>query len=210
MSDTSRDLAQVQRAWLKRVIEETKLTPTALAKRIGVWPSTLTTFLNATKPSRTLHGATLEKIARATGIAGPAALPAIDAPRRPVRGFRDDGEPFKAEAETSVDLQAAIKALIGKRNAADPWTIRTNALEDIGVRAGDIVIVDLGKQAVAGDAVCAQVYDWKGSKAETVFRVYEPPYLVAACRDPSLRKPLAVDNERVIIKGVLLPTRFAA
>src|SRR5947209_1043302 len=60
----------------------------------------------------------------------------------------------------------------------------------------------------AGGAVGAQVYDWRRAAAETVMRLYEPPYLVAASLDEGLRRPLVVDNEQVIIKGVVLPHRL--
>jgi hypothetical protein len=39
-------------------------------------------------------------------------------------------------------------------------------------------------------------------------RLYGPPFLIAASLDEHLRKPLVVDDERVIIKGVLLAHRL--
>jgi hypothetical protein len=54
--------------------------------------------------------------------------------------------------------------------------------------------------------VCAQLYRWSEGRADTVFRLYEPPYLVAMTRDAELRKPALVDNDRVIIKGVVILT----
>ena len=103
---------------------------------------------------------------------------------------------------------AAIKALIGGRKAVDSCTIRTRALECIGYVPGDIVIVELGRPPAPGDVVCAQVYDWGRSEPETVLRIYEPPVLVSATLDEQLRRPLVVDNVRVIIKGVVLRHRL--
>lgn len=68
---------------------------------------------------------------------------------------------------------------------------------------GDVVVVDLAATPTRGDVVCAQVYRWHEGKAETVFRIFEPPYLVAASAAPALRMPLVVDNDRVMIKGVV-------
>jgi hypothetical protein len=75
---------------------------------------------------------------------------------------------------------------------------------------GDTVLVDLSTPPKAGEPCCAQVYDWRGGKAETVMRLFEPPYLVAATFDANLRKPLLVDSERVVVKGLIMPHRLRA
>jgi hypothetical protein len=175
------------------VLATTGWSRNRLANAIDVRPSTLTRFLNAPpREGRTLHAANIERITEATGIAP--------------RGFRDDGEPFKAIGQSN--LKRAIEALIGNRPAADAWTLRTNALELHGYLPGDLVIVDLSRAAKPGEVICAQIYDWKGMKAETVFRIYEPPYLLAASNDPRFRKPIHIDPEHVTIKGVVLPHRL--
>jgi hypothetical protein len=51
--------------------------------------------------------------------------------------------------------------------------------------------------------VCAQVYQWPSGTAQTVFRIFEPPYLVAATDDPTERRPLLIDNNQVTVKGVV-------
>jgi hypothetical protein len=194
------------RDYVRRVIEHTGKPPTRIAKEIGVAASTLTRLLNASEGSiATLHARTISKLQAYSGISLFVGAD-VAAPPGP-RGLAEDAVPFDAR-NADPAVAAAIKALIGGRQAADPWTIRKPALERIGFLPGDIVIVDLGRRPEAGDAVCAQVYDWGRSDAETVMRVYEPPYLVAASFDEQLRRPLVVDNERVIIKGVLLPHRL--
>jgi hypothetical protein len=173
---------------------------------LGIAPSTLTRLLNAPEGSTaTLHALTLRKLQDYSGI--PPPFGGDPSASQGYRGFGEDAVPFDAKGADPA-VSAALKALIGGRKAADPWTIRTRALERIGYLPGDIVIVDLGRRPEAGDAVCAQVYDWRRADAETVMRLYEPPYLVAASLDEGLRRPLVVDNERVIIKGVVLPHRL--
>jgi hypothetical protein len=194
------------RDYLRRVIEHTGKPPTRIAKEIGVAASTLTRLLNSPEGSTaTLHARTISKLQEYSGISLFVGGD-VSAPPGP-RGLAEDAVPFDAKSADPA-VSAAIKALIGGRQAADPWTIRTRALEGIGYRPGDVVIVDLGRQPAPGDVVCAQVYDWGRSDAETVMRIYEPPFLVAASLDEQLRRPLMVDNERVIIKGVLLPHRL--
>ena len=105
--------------------------------------------------------------------------------------------------DTDNDIGRVLNALVSGRNAANPWTLNSRALEDAGYLPGDILVVDLNAQPKAGDVVCVQIYKWAEGKADTVFRIYEPPYLLAACRDPALRRPLLVDNNHIIIKGVV-------
>jgi len=111
------------------------------------------------------------------------------------RGLAEDAVRFDAESADPT-VSAAITALIGDRQAAVAWTIRTRALECIGYLPGDIVIVDLGCQPARGDVVCAEVYSLGRQDAEMVMRIYEP------------RRPLMVDDARVTIKGVVLPHRL--
>jgi len=124
------------------------------------------------------------------------------------RGLAEDAVRFDAESADPT-VSAAITALIGDRQAAVAWTIRTRALECIGYLPGDIVIVDLGRQPARGDVVCAEVYSLGRQDAEMVMRIYEPPILAAASFDEQvLRRPLMVDDARVTIKGVVLPHRL--
>jgi hypothetical protein len=192
------------REYLRRVITHTGKPATRIAKEIGVAASTLTRLLNAPETSSaTLHARTISKLQEYSGIYLFGDAPAAS----DSRGLAEDAVPFEPKGADPA-VFAAIRALIGTRQAANPWTIRTRALERIGYLPGDVVIVDLGRRPEAGDIVCAQVYDWGRSDAETVMRIYEPPFLVAASLEEGLRRPLVVDNERVIIKGVLLPHRL--
>jgi hypothetical protein len=196
------ETSRQHRDYLRRVIAHTRKPPTRIAKEVGVAASTLTRLLKDDSTA-TLHARTITRLQEYSGISffgDPSAGPAF-------RGLAEDAVPFEAK-DADPEILAAIKALIGGRRAADPWTIRSRALEQRGYLRGDIVIVDLGRRPEAGDLVCAQVYDWRRAAAETVMRLYEPPYLVAPSLDESLRRPLVVDNEQVIIKGVLLPHRL--
>jgi len=197
------ETSRQHRDYLRRVIAHTRKPPTRIAKEVGVAPSTLTRLLNENSTA-TLHARTISRLQDYSGLSffgGDPSAPST------FRGLAEDAVPFDAK-NADPAFSAAIKALVGGRQAADPWTMRTRALERRGYLPGDIVIVDLGRRPEAGDAVCAQVYDWRRGAAETVMRVYDPPFLLEASHDDQLRKPLVVDNEQVIIKGVLLPHRL--
>jgi transcriptional regulator with XRE-family HTH domain len=186
--------------WLKSVLEQTKLSPTALASKAGVAQSTITRFLNS--PDAPMIGLrTMAKIAHAAGVSpyGPASSIA-----RAPQLAEPEAVPYRAQ--TNGPLAPILNLLATQHRAVDPWILQTDALEHAGYLRGDVVLVDLNAQARPGDIVCAQLYRWSEGRADTVFRLYEPPYLVAMTRDAELRKPALVDNDRVIIKGVVILT----
>jgi len=200
-SESRQRLAEAQRAWLQRVTRDTGLTLTEIARKAGKHHTTLTNFMN--KPDRgPLNPLTITLVAEATGVPASAEARGTPAPE----GLAEEAEPYLAGSESPLDL--AVRALVAARPGVDPWRLRTHALEDAGYLMDDIVIVDLNATPRAGDAVCAQLYDWPRGRAETIWRIFEPPYLVTATNDPALRKPILVDDDRVVIKGVLLPSRL--
>jgi transcriptional regulator with XRE-family HTH domain len=188
-------------AWLNSVLGQTKLSPTALASKAGVAQSTITRFLNSPDaPMISLR--TLAKIAHAAHVApiGPASL----SPARAPHLAEQEAVPYRAQS--NGPLAPILTLLATQHRAVDPWLLQTDALELAGYLRGDVLLVDLNAQPHAGDIVCAQLYRWSEGRAETVFRLFEPPYLVAMTRDPEMRKPALVDNDRVIVKGVVILT----
>lgn len=203
MPRADHETSRQHREYLRRVVAHTGKPPTRIAKEIGIAASTLTRLLKENSTA-TLHARTISRLQEYSGVSlfGGDAAPSAGA-----RGLAEDAVPFDAE-NADPALAAAIKALIGGRKNVDSCTIRTRALECLGFLPGDIVIVDAGRQPAPGDVVCAQVYEWGRSAPETVMRIYEPPILAAASLDEQLRRPLMVDNVRVIITGVVLPHRL--
>jgi hypothetical protein len=199
--------AQLHRDWLKSLPDRTGKSLTRIADEIGIARTTLTRPVKkGDEGISTLHASTIEKVARHLGVA-PPDLGIDETPPRPARrSLAEEAIPFVAD--NGGDLAAAVRALIGDRRNADPWIIKSRALETAGFLPGDIVIVDLNATPRAGDAVCAQVFDWQRGTAETIMRLFQPPYLVAATFDETLRKPFVVDDDQVIVKGVLLPHRL--
>lgn len=187
-----------QLAWIEAILEHKGWNRTRLAKTAGVDPSTLSKFLTDPLNKSQLQTNSIEKIAAASGFRPYFT----EAPSRP-EGLADiEAEPFdESSAPALVDV--AVSALKSGRNGIDPWVMRSRALEHEGYLPGDILMVDLNMQPRSGDAVCAQIYDLQG-KAETVMRIYEHPFLIAATSDPASRRPLLVDEERVLIRGVIV------
>lgn len=188
------------RAYLLRVMERTGLTQTQLANRAGLDPSTLSRFLSEEREGHTLRASTLRKIEVATGVM------LSEAPEAPATPGFSESEAAPLQVETASPLQKIIAILAAAGANIDPWTLHSPALEGAGYRRGDTLLVSLGETPAAGDIVCAQIYDWARGRAETVFRIFQPPYLVAATSDPRFLRPHLVDDGKVIIKGVVVQT----
>lgn len=119
---------------------------------------------------------------------------------QPATGLSEDEEVFRMSPSDAGQHKPVVSALFPDRKNADIWQVNTSALSDAGLLPGDLMIVDLNKQAEDGDAVIAQIYDWKAGKAQTVLRIFRMPYLIG----DRLTKPEQVDNDRVTIKGVVI------
>ncbi len=191
-------IQDAQRAWLAEVVQQTGLSPTQLARRVGVSDTTLSRFLNNVDYRGVLNPLTVQQISEFAGVAGPGAALAPDTTGS-VRSFREEGRPFLAEP--GDPRQRAVEALIGGRKSAFAWVMRTDILALAGVRSGDVLIVDQAVPAHDGDVVCAQIE--RGLGATTVFRIYQAPNLVAAAFDALAARPEPVDGRRVRIAGVM-------
>ena len=197
------ETSRQHREYVLWAMEHMRMNQAELAEAAGVHPSTLSRVLKK-DGTGTLHGRTLRKLEKVTGILFSAVIDTSSA--SVPRGLAEDAVPFDAESADPA-VSAAIRALIGSRGDADSRTVRTRALEGLGYLPGDIVIIDLRRKPVRGDVVCAQVSASGRGGPETVMRIYQPPVLLPATFDPQQR-PLWVDDPRVKIEGVVLPHRL--
>lgn len=192
----SREMKDTVTRWLQRVLAEKKWDAAELARRSGVSASTLSRALNP-DDKIVLNTLSMLKIARITGINPPGmpAMPRAGSLRSSVGGFAEaEAEPFEG-----------TPAMPDEADNVDHWTLRSRAIDALGYIPGDIVAVDRRAAPRAGDIVQAQLYGSGGADAETVFRAYDPPYLVTRALDPMAhRKPVAVDGERALIVGVVV------
>ncbi len=206
-------LREAQQAWLDEIEKTLEATPSEIARLSDISPATLTRMRYKDGYNGTLSAAIVDRIEAGTGIAAPPevrpkkwqrpdAAPALRSPEAPPGGFSDqEAEPYVApKGDPMANL---VTAAVAGRVHVVPWTLRSRALEDELCQPGDIMIVDLNAQPVAGDIVCAQLYDFeRGSATRTVFRLYHPPFLVGAGREDGARTPHLIDSN-VGIKGVV-------
>lgn len=180
------------RTWLREVMQITGLKATPLAQKAGLAPSTIIRALDPNGPGY-MSTRSIEKIVETFGVPPPGAALA-----RP-RGF----------AESEVEQLSDAPSFADPRPTPDRgvWRIHSRALDLSGYVPGDLVLADATVEPQPFDVVCAQVYNFERGSAETVLRLYDPPYLVTHSSDPACyRKPLLVDNERVVIWGTVIRT----
>ena len=129
-----------------------------------------------------------------------AANPSV-AVRLTPGGLAEDAEPFSPKAGERLRLQPR------KGENIDPWRIKTNALNRLGIVPGQIRFVDLSIEAVDNvqplQCVVAQIYGPSG-EAKTVMRQFVPPSLLITNSDTVSEMPLDIDKGEAYIKGVIL------
>lgn len=193
------DPSKEQREWLESLLDQLGITATELARRADLNPSTLTRFLQP--DGREGHALSLRTVRKIEEVAGH-----IKARRRPPSPGLSEQEaiPFDAGPGSLSPLKSAILAIKAGRNGVDAWQIETDNLAGLRIYRGDVLMVDLNATAQPGDIVCAQVFNWPANKADTVFRLNEPPFLLSGIIQGSARRPLVADGTNVIIRGVVV------
>lgn len=170
------------RRFLATILEHGNMSKPELAARAGMSPSTLYRIEDDDDPYQTSM-TTIRKLEAASGIPFTVAFGGM---AEPEARFIDIGMPDTLKP--------------GKNEGV--WRLGTRVAELAGFMPGDIILFDLSATPGRGDLVVAQVEDRTGG-AETVIRVYDPPFLVTRTTDPTcMLKPLTVDGEAVRIAGV--------
>lgn len=182
--------------WVEWLRVRTGQSLSELAEGAGLSNNTLTRLRQ--RESALLDALSVRMLSEYTGLPGPDLYKLGH-----TSGFTEEAEPFDVAAGGSPSMEEFTRLMLKDRPNAASWLLKTRALEGLGYMQGDLVVTDGSVQPRAGDAVCAQVVDLRTGAAETVFRVYEPPYLIAHSGDPALRKPLLIDNERVIVMATV-------
>lgn len=193
-------LRDQQLAWLAHISASSGLTLTEIARAAGLTPSTLTRFKANDDMDHMLTARTVKKIEDATRV------PAYESKVIPkIQSYsEDEAVPYKPELSPSDDIGRILRLTLDDAPTMRLWKLRTNCLSAVGYPAGMIVAVDEATQPRNGDAVCAQMYDFRRGTAETIFRIYRTPYLLTAFLEGEPAMPEIVDNENIVIAGVIV------
>lgn len=176
------------RAWIEDIEAKFHVSRAEIAAKAGVHHATIYRWFDENS-TFTPSMRTIARIASAFGVPTPG-----DGPRPTGFGESDLSPYIAAPAELAPSTTNQFVRAVTSR-----------ALELAGYMPGDLLLIDQSLAAVAGDAVCAQVYNLSRGTAETKLRIFEPPFITTRSMDPAVaEKPLYVDGERVVIAGVVL------
>ena len=198
-SEKKRDLHTRHRAWILDVADAKNISVSAIATGAGLTDTTLTRVVSDPTHSRTLSAETIDLVKQAHKVPGPEEY---EGARHRVVGFAE-AERFDTKRE-DADIGRRIAQMLAAHPSAVPWRLKTSALEQAGYLPGDIVVVDHNLAVEPQDAVCAHITDYQHGAGATIWRIYDPPYLIAAANDRLAYKPLLVDNDRITIRGVII------
>lgn len=150
------------------------------------------------------EGKTPLKVEMARKLADALEVPLPDIFTEPrVSDFQEEAAPYVSQGESQI-----IRAI--RRRNLEPWTIKSDSLEALGIRPGDMRLFDHGQEAVdsvrTGDVVIVQLYDRKDPMlATTVIRQFVAPGLIVTNRKGT-NLAMTLDNPSFegVIKGVMV------
>lgn len=203
------EVAAKQRAYLRDTFKELRITASSAAKALSLSPSTFTRFMKEPDTSeKTLAASTMDKVEQLRQANSSNSFPTQA--QAQWQTVREEATQLTISADDEV--AKLVTAIMNGRNGIDAWTLNSRSLELEGFMPGDIVLVDINATPKPGDAVCAQVFDRAHTRAETVMRLFQNAgpvnVLLPRTMDPGTQGALVVDNDRVTIRGVLLPHRL--
>lgn len=190
---------------IKSLRKERHLTSEQLAEKVGISQGHMSRIENGT---RGLSLPLAERFAVVLGTDTQTILGLVDgvALRRPEPsgGMAEDAEPYTLGPDDFVVI--APRA----RENVDPWKVKSNALNLLGIQIGDIIMVDVSAEAVEAvrplQPVIAQIYDDSEGplKAMTVLRQFVPPSLLITNSSDVNAVPMNRDRDDIAIKGVVV------
>jgi DNA-binding phage protein len=190
------NMRAVIKDWLESVMRRHNVTARQIAlKSQGISPSTIYRAFEE-NGQFVMSTTKLAQIATAFGEDLPDVLARPGAPEPLADSSAEEVTPYAGPLNGgSANLS----------NQQATWTVSTTALDLEGYMPGDKVIVDQSVLPQPGDIVCARVFNIQRGNAETVLRLFQPPFLLTRSTNRKKEaKPLYVDNERVLLCGTVV------
>lgn len=190
--------------WFKEMHRKTGITQAETAAALGRAPTFLTRIYSGEQEMRLRDAKIISKLLQVplaqvmirAGLGKEADLEEIP---EVVSGMAEPSTRYEVRQVENAEPASADAS----SNSVQSWRVETQSLASMGILQGDNLRIDLNAKPRTGDVVIAQIYDWRSGTAETVIRGYHHPYLVKSGTNASEMKPETVDNERIVIKGVV-------
>lgn len=189
-------LRETIRAWITALIKKHGTSARQVATQSGIAPSTIYRALEA-EGDFVMSTTILAKISAKFGEPMPT-------------GMGGTVPPAARAGFSETELVAYVGSVTDLPTKPEDNHYRARVMSDVlnleHIRPGDVLDFDMKLEPRAGDIVVAQHYQQlHGKAAETVLRVYQPPYLLTRSSNPSIDpRPMLVDNERVVIMGTFV------
>jgi transcriptional regulator with XRE-family HTH domain len=199
---------------LKQRRNELGMTVQEVADKAGLSQGYVTKLENKKRGQRGMTIAAAEKLAMALELDDPADV--MDLPRKQnsigkPHHLEEDAEPYEPQAD---DL---LGDLVKKRKNVVTYRIKTDVLNQIDIKRGDVVFLDVSAEAFERlepmQAVIAQLLTHIDTpegqtlamnKTTTIVRQFVPPNLLITNTDGDNAPILNMDVDPVAVRGVIL------
>lgn len=185
-------LGEVFRRNLQLAVAHSGEPEAAICRRAGVGKDLLRHFFSGRAQSMSVVRAAA--IARALNV-DLDRLTSPDFSERDLgrsRGMAENEAVPWAPKPAAPGTVAEIAALVAP-SARAPETYRMTAAHPaFGIMAGDVLVIDLGREAAAEDLVLVTIPNPESGAQETVLRRFAPPYLISS--DPLDARPAILDD----------------
>lgn len=178
---------------IKELRRERNISQTALGDKIGLAKWDISRYETGETPLR-LDVA--HRISEALGVPLSEVLGIDDR-----RGFTEDAAPYiAAKGDPLAKLAASFNQSL--------YLVKTAALDELGIKQGDAILIDISAEAVAAlkplDAVIVQIYDKiELTKATTLLRQFIPPHLLVTNSRKENFPPINMEQDEANIKGIV-------
>lgn len=184
---------------IKQLRLKKNLTAQALGEKVGLTQGQISRIETG---ERGLSLAVAERIAMALGADIAEVLGIVESDESQLL-LSEDAEPYKPKPEDFFEIKAT------RRPNIYPWRIKSNVLDQLGMRTGDVVFVDISTDAIQTvkpmQPVIAQLFDPRApDKSITIVRQFVPPALLITNSLKTNAMPLNLNRDNVVIKGVIL------
>lgn len=202
--------SRMDKNWLKISLRKAGKTSADLAEAIRRDRAVVSRIMNGHQPASIDHAKAFADVLEQPVDVVLERLGLTDAKTAAVftPGFSEsDAAQYVHDTQRGSDKQQSVAQALGAdRPGIDTWTIRSDAMNAMGMLAGDFILVDTRQadNCKPGDVVIAQVYDWQTGSAITVVRRYEPPVLVAATTNKDAFRVHVIDGQNTVVRGKVI------
>jgi transcriptional regulator with XRE-family HTH domain len=112
-----------------------------------------------------------------------------------------DNEGLLLIASTLPSEISTVFRALSRGHKTELWKLSTDCIEGYGYLPGDLLVVDINPNPAPGYLVLATIRD---GPPQSVFRIHEPPYLIASSKQRLHRKPILVEPPKVNLRGAII------